>query len=162
MEEQHIFKLEDGRVKIKGLYIDLPIEKTKQLLFSWEHGNNFKGYIGGLGTCKLTISGSKNVDYIIITTERKFTEEETLAIMDQVSTDFSAKPGFDYNDYGVVPKPHEIDYFWDISEGFVTIRWDGFNVGLFSSKKNDGLDYIEFCIRRPVVKDEAYWRSEVD
>ena len=34
MREQHIFKLEDGRVKIKGVYIGLPIEKAIQMLLS--------------------------------------------------------------------------------------------------------------------------------
>ena len=162
MREQQIFKLEDGRVKIKGLYIGLPIEKATQLLLSLGFSNDFKGNIEGLGICRLTIRGSENVNYIVVVTECKFTEEEALVIMNQVSTDFSAKPGFDYNDFGVAPKPHEIDHFWDISEGFVTIRWDGFNVQGYSSKNNDGLDYIVFSISGPVVKDEEYWRSEVD
>jgi hypothetical protein len=51
---------------------------------------------------------------------------------------------------------------WDLSEGLVTIKWDGFNVDGFSFKDNDGIDHIVFGISGPVVKDEEYWRSEVD
>jgi len=162
MSEQHIFKLEDGRVKIKGFYIGLPIEKATQMLLNQGFNNDFKGNIEGLGVCKLTIRGSENVGYIVVSTERKFTEEETLAIMNQVSTDFSTMPGFDYNDFGIAPKPHEIDHFWDLSEGLVTIKWDGLNVNGFSLKDNDGTDHIVFSVSGPVVKDEEYWRSEVD
>ena len=161
MREQHIFKLEDGRVKIKGVYIGLPIEKAIQMLLNQGFSNDLKGNIEGLGVCRLTIRGSENVGYLVVSTERKFTEEETLAIMNQVSTGFSDTPGFDYNDFGIKPKPHEIDHFWDISEGLVTIRWDGYNVQGYSSN-NDGLDHIVFSISGPVVKDEVYWRSEVD
>ena len=102
MKDQHIFKLEEGCVKIKGVYIGLPIEKAIQMLLNLGFSNDFKGNIEGLGVCKLTFRGSENVGYIVVSTERKFTEEETLVIMDQVSTDFSAKPGFDYNDFGLI------------------------------------------------------------
>ena len=162
MKDQHIFKLEEGCVKIKGVYIGLPIEKAIQMLLNHGFSNDFKGNIEGLGVCKLTFRGSENVGYIVVSTERKFTEEEALVIMDQVSTDFSAKPGFDYNDFGITPKPHEINHFWDLSEGLVTIKWDGFNVDGFSSKDNNGMDHIVFSMSGPVVKDEEYWRSEVD
>ena len=162
MSEQHIFKLEDGRVKIKGVYIGLPIEKAIQMLLNQGFSNDFKGNIEGLGVCKLTIRGSENVGYIVVSTERKFTEEETLAIMNQISTVFSTRPGFDYNDFGIAPKPHENNHFWDLSEGVVTIKWDGLNVDGFSLKDNDGTDHIVFSVSGPVVKDEEYWRSEVD
>ena len=162
IRDQHFFKLEDGRVKIKGVYIGLPIEKAVQMLINMGFSNDFKGNIEGLGVCRLTIQGNENVGYIVVFTEHMFTEEEALVIMNQVSTDFSAEPGFDYNGYGVEPKPHEIDHFWDINEGLVTIRWDGFNVHGYSSKNKDGLDHIVFSISGPVVKDEEYWRSEVD
>lgn len=162
VSEQHIFKLEDGRVKIKGVYIGLPREKAVQMLLNQGFNNDFKGNIEGLGVCKLTIRGSENVGYIVVSTERKFTEEETLAIMNQMSTDFSDMPQFDYNNFGIKSKPHEIDHFWDLNEGVVTIQWDGFNVQGYSFKNNDGLDHIVFSIRGPIVKDEEYWRSEVD
>ena len=162
MKGQHIFKLEDGRVKINGVYIGLPIEKAIQMLLNMGFSNDLIGNIEGLGVCRLTIRGNENVGHIVVSTERRFTEEETLVVLNQVSTDFSAKPGFDYNDFGIAPKPHEINHFWDLSEGLVTIKWDGFNVDGFSSKDNDGMDHVVFSISGPVVKDEEYWRSEVD
>lgn len=162
MKDQHIFNLEDGHIKIKGIYIGLSIERAQQLLLEQGFDSDFKGHIKGLGICRINIRGNKDVGSIVVVTERKFTEEETLVIFDQVSADFSTKPGFDYNDFGITPKPHEIDHFWDLSEGFVTIKWDGFNVDGFSFKENDGTDHIVFSISGPVVKDEEYWRSEVD
>ena len=162
MKDQHIFNLEDGYVKIKGVYIGLPIERAQQMLLDQGFNSDFKGNIEGLGICRITIRGNKDVGRIVVFTERKFTEEETLDIINQVSTDFSTKLGFDYNDFGIAPKPHEINHFWDLSEGLVTIKWDGFNVDGFSFKDSDGKDNIVFSISGPVVKDEEYWRSEVD
>ena len=94
MKDQHIFYLKDGHIKIKGVYIGLPIERAQQLLLEQGFNSDFKGYIDGLGICSINIRGNKDVRSIAIITERKFTEEETLAIFNQVSTDFSAKPGF--------------------------------------------------------------------
>lgn len=162
MKNQHIFNLEEGLVKIKGVYIGLPMESAQQMLLDQGFNSDFTGNIEGLGICKITIRGNKVVGNIVVSTEREFTEEETLVVINQMSTDFSTKPGFDYNDFGIAPKPHEINHFWDLSEGFVTIQWDGFNVDGFSFKKNDGKDHILFSISGPVVKDEEYWRSEVD
>ena len=48
------------------------------------------------------------------------------------------------------------------NEGVVKIQWDGFNVQGYSFKNSDGLDHIVFSIGGPIVKDEEYWRSEVD
>jgi hypothetical protein len=154
MKDQHIFNLEDGHIKIKGIYIGLSIERAQQLLLEQGFDSDFKGHIKGLGICRINIRGNKDVGSIVVVTERKFTEEETLVIFNQVSADFSTKPGFDYNDFGIAPKPHEINHFWDLSEGLVTIKWDGFNVDGFSSKDNDGMDHVVFSISGPVVKDE--------
>ena len=38
--------------------------------------------------------------------------------------------------------------------------WDGYNVNMFSHNK-DAIDKISFEMMGPIVKDEAYWRSEV-
>ena len=162
MKDRHIFNLEDGHIKIMGVYIGLSLEKAQQILLEQGFNSDFKGHIEGLGICKISIRGNTDVGSIAIFTERKFTEEEALAIFNQVSSDFSTKPGFDYNGFGITPKPHEINHFWDLSEGFVTIKWDGFNVDGFSFKENGGIDSIVFSISGPVVKDEEYWRSEVD
>ena len=169
--QQHIFTLEDGQVKIKGIYVGLATENSKQMLF--EQGFtiadgkstplSFKGNIEGLGICDLMIrEGNNKVVTIVVSTERKCTEEEALAVLEQVKTDLHAAPGYDYNDFGLTPSPNEIDYFWDLCEGLVTIKWDGYNTHGFSFRDNDGLDYITFGLEGPIVKDEEYWRSEVD
>ncbi len=162
-----IFKIEDGVVKVKGIYVGIPFEKSVQMLleqgFTKASPSDLKGDIEGLGFCNLRLWVADNkVTLILIRTERKCTEEMVLTVFEQVSNDLHASPGYDYNGYGVAAKPHEIDHFWDLDEGLLTIKWDGFNTHNFSSRKGDGLDSIYFSLHGPVVKDEEYWRSEVD
>lgn len=167
----HIFTLEDGIVKIKGIHVGFPIEKLSQVLS--EQGfivaDNtsvpivFKGNIEELGICSLRIREANNkVGSIVVCTERECTEEEALAAFEQVKNDLQVEPGFDYNGYGVAPKPHEIDHFWGLNEGLIKIQWDGYNTHGFSFRNDNGLDHISFWLMGPIVKDEEYWRSEVD
>lgn len=170
-DKNHIFTIDDGRVKIKGIFIGLPIEEAAQALseqgFTVDDSAStpyvFKGSIPGLGVCSLLIrEGINRVGMIVIRTERECTEDEALDAFEQLKNELHAEPGFDYNGYGIAPKPHEIDHFWDLDEGLVRMRWDGFNTQEFSFKNSDGLDQISLWVGCPVVKDEAYWRSEVD
>lgn len=166
-----LLKLEKGIIKIKGIYVGLPKEDLTQVLM--EQGftivdNNtspivFKGNIENLGSCSLRIREAGNqVGAIVVRTEREFTEEEALAVFHQLRNDLHADPGFDYNGYGIAPKPHEIDHFWDLDKGLVTMQWDGFNTHGFSFRSDNGRDHITLHLQEAVVKDEAYWRSEVD
>ena len=167
----HIFTLEDGVVKINGIYVGLPIRSSMQMLseqgFTLADDNPalgvFKGSIAGLGVSSLRIrKASEKVGSILVCTERECTEEEARAVFEQVKSDLHQEPGFDYNGYGVAPKPHEIDHFWDLNEGLVKMQWDGFHSHGFSYKNDDGRDRISISLQGPVVKDEEYWRSEVD
>lgn len=169
--EQHIFTSSDGHVAVSGVYVGLPFGQARQVLLEQglaiDDDNSsptvFNGDIGGLGTCSLKIWESNNkVVRIAVSTQRRLAEQEALAAIGQVAADLSADPQFDYNGFGVKPKPHEIDHFWDINEGLIKVLWDGFNVQGFSFRNNDGLDHLSFSIYGPIVKDEAYWRSEVD
>ena len=167
----HIFTLIDGRVKIKGIFVGLPIDEATQVLleqgFTIDDKNStpyiFKGNIAELGICSLRIrEGINNVGMIVIRTERECTEEEALDAFEQLKKDLHAEPGFDYNGFGIASKPHEIDHFWDLDEGLIRMQWDGFNTRESSFRNDDGLDYISLCVEGPIIKDEAYWRSEVD
>ena len=169
--KQPIFTIEDGHVKIKGIYIGLPIGESKQVLseqgFSMDTSDStimvFTAEIEGLGTCSISIRGGNGkVGSIVVSTARQCTEEEALAVFEQVKADMPVEPGFDYNGYGTAPKPHEIDHFWDLNEGLLKIQWDGFNIHGSSFKNNEGLDHILFWLQGQIVKDEEYWRSEVD
>lgn len=169
--QNHIFTLEDGVVKILGVYIGIPKEKLMLVLleqgFTIDDNSSipsvFKGNIQGLGICSLSIREANNkVGSIVICTEREYSEKEALVVFEQVKDDLHMEPSFDYNGFGISPNPHEIDHFWDLSEGLVKIQWDGFNTHNFSFRNNDGLDHISFCLQGPIVKDEEYWRSEVD
>ena len=169
--KNHMFTLEDGVVKIIGVYVGIPKEKLIQVLL--EQGfiiadnsstpGVFKGNIEGLGICSLSIREANNkVGSIGICTEREYSEEEVLTVFEQVKDDLHMEPGFDYNGFGITPKLHEINHFWDLDEGFIKIQWDGFNTHGFSFRNNDGMDHISFWLQGPIVKDEEYWRSEVD
>lgn len=167
VNKNHIFTVEDGRVKMKGICIGLPSEKLTQVVL--EQGFTvadddssprvFKGNIGELGFCRLKISGADKVGMTIISTERECTEEEARAVIEQVKNDLHAEPSFDYNGLGIAPKPHEIDHFWDLNEGLIKIEWDGYNTHGYSFRNDDGLDHITLRLMGPVAKDEAYWRS---
>lgn len=170
LNRQQIFTLENGRVKVKGAYVGLSKESTKKLLleqgFTIDEEDikciDLKGNIDSLGVCNLRIWwGNNSIGRIVITTDKEYTEEEMMAILEQVKEELPDWPRYDYNGWGVSPKPHEIDYFWDLAEGLVKIVWDGYNIKPFSHNK-DGIDKISFEIWGPIVKDEAYWRSEVD
>ncbi len=166
-----IFTLTNGRVHVKDIYVEQPVESAKKILLEHtftmdsESGNiiEFKGYLGSLGLCKLKIwtKDYNTVGGIYISTEKRFTEEEMMEVFEQLKVELHGEPGYDYNGYGVSPKPHEVDHFWDLDEGLVSIRWDGYNVSMFSHNQ-DGADKINLEVLGPVVKDEVYWRSEVD
>lgn len=169
VNHQQIFTLTNGRVNVKGIYVGLPIESARKMLleqsFTIKEEDterlDLKGNIDPLGVCHLRIWGNNSIGRIVITTEKKYTEEEMMAIFEQVKEELPGSPRYDYNGFGVSPKPHEINFFWDLEEGVVTIVWDGYNVNMFSHN-NDGIDKISFEMMGPIVKDEAYWRSEVD
>ena len=169
MNKQQIFTLANGRVDVKGIHVGLPIESAKKILleqsFTIDEKSrerlDLKGKIDPLGVCTLSIWGKNSIGRIVITTEKKYTEEEMMEIFEQVKEELPDWPRYDNNGFGISPKAHEINYYWDLKEGVVKIVWDGYNVNMFSHNK-DGIDKISFEIMGPIVKDEAYWRSEVD
>ena len=169
VNKQQVFTLANGRVNVKGIYVGLPIESARKMLLEQsftieEEGIErlvVKGIIEPLGECHIRIWGNNSIGRIVFTTEKKYTEEEMMEIFEQVKDNLPDMPRYDYNGFGISPKPHEMNYFWDLEEGVVKIVWDGYNVNMFSHNK-DGIDRISFEIMGPIVKDEAYWRSEVD
>ena len=168
--EPHIFEIQEDKVKIRGIFLGMSIETANQVLseqdfvLEQEYSSSmvFSGYIEGFGACNLKISGSDRVCMIVVTSKQRVDEKEALAVFKQLKSELPGDPGFDWNDFGLTQRPHEIDHFWDLSEGFITIQWDGFNVHNFVTKKNDGVDYLSLALKWPTVKDESYWRSEVD
>ncbi len=164
-----IFTLSNGRVHVKDIYVGQPLESAKKILLEQNFTVDretaeiiyFKGYLDSLGLCNLKMWGNNTVEAIYISTEKRFTEEEMMEVFEQLKVELHGEPGYDYNGYGVSPKPHEVHHFWDLNEGLVWIRWDGYNVSMFSHNQ-DGADKMNLEVLGPVVKDEVYWRSEVD
>ena len=101
----HIFTVEDGRLKVKGIYVGLPIEELTQVLLEQgftvadndSSATVYGGSIEGLGICCLSIREANNkVVSIIIRTVRKCTEDEALAVFEQVKS----QRGFTKNTMG--------------------------------------------------------------
>ena len=165
-----IFEIQEDKVKIRGIFLGMSIETAKQVLseqefvLEQEYSSSvvFSGHIEGFGASNIVIAGSDSVCKIVVTSKRRVDEKEALAVFEQLKSELPGDPSFDWNDFGVMQRPHEIDHFWDLSEGFIMIQCDGFNVHNFVTKKNDGIDYLSLSLSWPVVKDESYWRSEVD
>ncbi len=163
-KKQRIFTLDSGRVEVNGISLGLPLATFQESLIEQgfvlvDKGSPIvlKGNINGLGTCFLKIFREKDpvadlIGLVIIITEHKYNENEMMEIFEQLKEDLHDDPLYDDGGYGVLPKPHEIRHFWDIAQGYVTINWHG----------DDDRDNITFWLRKPLVKDEAYWRSEVD
>ena len=124
------------------------------------------GDVVGLGPCTLKVYRTGNaLGLVIIITERKYREEEMMQVFDQMKEDLPGDPLYDDGCSGVPPTRGQIRHFWDLDEGHVTIEWDGYSRaedGGPGQPMREALDHIYLWLRRPIVKDEAYWRSEVD
>ena len=175
--KRHILACESGYIKINGISLGLSPKEFHSALL--EQGFTvvdkddpivLKGNIEGLGTCFVKLFGTKGseteaVSLVIVITESKYNEDEMMVVFHQMEEDLLGNALYDDGGYGVRPKPHEINHFWDLDQGYVTIQWDGYNYSRGNEPnfpKGDGLDQIAIWLRKPLIKDEAYWRSEVD
>ena len=119
---------------------------------------SYKGILSGLGTCSISLHGKDDgIRLIIISTESTFDEDEAFAILGQIEEDLESESRYDDGGYGVPIEPHIIRHFWDLDQGYVEMFWD-----TKFSRHGDDRNGIYFWFRPPTVKDEAYWRSEVD
>lgn len=173
-KSQHIFTYESGLVEINGVSIGLPSEEFQRALIEQgftiveetEDSVIIKGNIEGLGSCFLKIfKANDTIRLVIVLTEHKYNEEEMLTVFEQVKEDLPGDVLYDDGGYGVLPKPHEVRHFWDFNQGYVTINWQGYKdteTNESSLHERECSDNITFWIRKPIIKDEEYWRSEVD
>lgn len=121
------------------------------------------------GPCTVHAFGTDVITHISLTTKRRLREEEMLPMLEYMRKSMPVKPHYDDHGYGVMPKPHEIELVWELPQGNVAMRWDGFKYDRGKGPnlpKGDGYDFITIdlwdcsSIRRS--RDEEYWRSEVD
>ena len=121
------------------------------------------------GTCSVHAYGKEVVTHINLSTERKLSEEEMLPMLEYMKKSMPVESSYDDYGYGVMPKPHEINLFWELPQGKVKMSWDGFNYTRGdepNQPRGDGMDYVRIelwdCVVLQQTRDEAYYRSLVD
>ena len=165
--KRHLFRIEDGHIEMDGISPSCSMEETLKRLL--EKGFvrtddtmrgviSYKGILSNLGTCFVRLHGKDERIWLIdISTERAYDEDEAFTILGQIEEDLESKSRYDDGGYGTPIEPHIIRHFWDLDQGYVEMFWDTKN-----SRYGDDRNRIHFWFRPPTVKDEAYWRSEVD
>lgn len=121
------------------------------------------------GPCTIHIYGTSVIVHVDLVTERKLSEEEMLPMLDYMKRSLSVSPYYNDHGYSVMPKPHEIDLFWEVPQGRIEMTWDGFNYtrGVEPNQPmGDGMDYVRIELYDSVcmqnTRDEEYYRSLVD
>ena len=173
-KKQPLFKCEANHIEFIGISPTYSLNTitetlTKQGFTILEDKGTlpvFKGIIDDFGSCILSFFGRNDeVGTVLVKTERRLNEGEMMAILNRVKEELPGEPGYNDHGYRNPAKPNEIDYYWDLVEGYIEIQWDGYNYTRGENPdyaQSDGLDRICIWIRKPLIKDEEYWRSEVD
>jgi len=121
------------------------------------------------GPCTIRVFGTNVITHASLVTERRLSEEEMLPMLDYMKKSIPMESYYDDHGYGVMPKPYEINLFWELPQGRIEMSWDGFNYtrGDESNQpRGNGMDYIKIelwdCVCLQQTRDEAYYRSLVD
>ena len=121
------------------------------------------------GPCTIHAYGTDVITHVSLITEQRLSEEEMLPMLDYMKNSMPMEPYYDDHGYGVIPKPHEINLFWELPQGRVEMGWDGFNYTRGdepNQPRGDGMDYVRLelwdCESLRQSRDEAYYRSLVD
>ncbi len=121
------------------------------------------------GSCTIRAFGTKRITHVNLATERRLCEEEMLPMLDYMKKSMPMEPYYEDHGYGVMPKPHEINLFWEFPQGKVVMSWDGFNYTRGdepNQPRGDGMDYVRLelwdCSVLEQTRDEEYYRSLVD
>ena len=123
------------------------------------------------GPCHIYVDIPSNlpVGQVRIMTNQKVNEQDMFPMLEYMKKSMPIKPYYDDHGYRGLPKPHEIDLVWELTQGNVGMSWDGFNYTRSEGgcyPRGDGSDFVSITlwdkchIQR--LRDEEYWRSEVD
>lgn len=118
------------------------------------------------GLCTVLAYGTDVTTHVSLVTERRLSEEEMLPILEYMKKSMPMEPCYNDHGYGVMSKPHEISYFWELPQGRIEMSWDGFNYtrgDMPNQPRGDGKDYIRIelwdCVCLQQTRDEEYYRS---
>ena len=114
------------------------------------------------GECSLDI-GKVEVGEIVghatLVTRRRMNEDEMRTLYDYMKESMPIDVYYDDCGYGTLPEPGVLRHFWPLPQGEVHMYWNPYN-------NNPGLDHVKIelwdCARLLQIRDEEYWRSEVD
>lgn len=134
-----------------------------------ERKMTYKGDFPVFGPCHIYVDvpTSLSIGHVRIVTERKVSEQEMLQMLDYMKKSLYAVPHFDDHGYkGVKPRPHEIELVWEMEQGNIGMKWNGFRYNFDNLPEGDGYDYVRIDLWDGTMirasRDEEYWRSEVD
>ena len=141
------------------------------LCYRDERRMTYEGELPVFGPCYIHVDIPKEspICHVRIVSQQKIDEKGMSPMLEYMRKSMPIEPYYDDGGYRVLPKPHEIRLCWELPQGNVIIKWDGFNYTRGDGEnhpQSDGLDYVEVelwdcsCIQRS--RDEAFWRSEVD
>ena len=136
--------------------------KTKDL--------KYKANLPVFGPCNIYVDVPRQeltIGHVRIVTERKVSEQDMLPMLEYMKKSLYAEPHFDDHGYkGVKPKPHEIELVWEMEQGNIGMKWNGFRYNFDNIPEGDGYDYVSIDLWDGTMirasRDEEYWRSEVD
>ena len=144
--------------------LGIPASEFRETVSSWRQRENVASpniLLPKFGECTLDIGSQKDVGVVYLETTRKMSEREVLPLFDYMRESMPIGVHYDDGGYGVPAPPHRINHFWPLPQGEVYMSWHGLDF-----KCDEGLDYVrielweQFWLNE--IRDEAYWRSEVD
>lgn len=145
--------------------LGIPASEFSEAVSSWRQRENVTSpniFLPKFGECTLDIGSQENVGWVVLETVRKMSEEEVLPLFDYMRESMPIGARYDDGGYGVPAPPHKINHFWPLPLGEVYMRWHGLRDFCWYN----GLDYVRLELWEQSwlneIRDEAYWRSEVD
>lgn len=104
---------------------------------------------------------NEKVGKVELKTTRRMNEEEVLPLFEYMKESMPVGAYYDDGGYGVPAPPHRISHFWPLPQGEVYMRWHGLDFSFDNELDNVRIELWEQS-QLNEIRDEEYWRSEVD
>ena len=145
--------------------LGIPSTECREAVSSWRQRENVASpniIWPKFGECTLDFCSPEIIGYAGLETTKRMSEEEVLPLFEYMKESMPVGARYDDGGYGVPAPPHEINHFWSLPQGEVYMRWHG----LRHFSWYNGLDNVRIELweqfRLNEIRDEEYWRSEVD
>lgn len=165
LEEKNMFVGKEHLRIANIVSLNIPSSEFKHTLSLWRKKEKVKPpyvYLPMFGECTLDIGKVEKGEIVgraTLVTRRRMSEDEMQTLYDYMEESMPIGVHYDDAGYGTLPEPGVLRHFWPLPQGEVHMHWNPYN-------NNPGLDYVKLelwdCARLLQIRDEAYWRSEVD